>query len=257
MKLLLVIFVLHTGLGFLLDDFNRNLYRCPPIIHRSARLFTYGQYCIEFVVGNPTYWSDARDYCHHRGGTLVSIPDSGTQKFLMKAVEWQQFSPDSKGLWIGLNDRSNENHYVWENGDGLHGFTYWGKDEPSKLIHFAQDCVVLQIKDGGHWWDEPCGLWPFTYNFICQYDMLPTTTHKTTHTTSNIKTTTASTPMKTTTTTVRETTLSTTSPTTKTTTPVMMTTTVACQDIDCQKSCPGGYSGVFVGNDGCISCRCI
>ncbi|XP_045207460.2 snaclec convulxin subunit beta-like [Mercenaria mercenaria] len=259
----LIVFVdflfLHTVLAFLLQDSNRDLHRCPHNVHRSSRLFTYDRYCIEFVIGHPTYWRDARDYCHHRGGTLVTIPDAQTQSFLMKALHWLQFDPDSKGLWIGLNDRDQEEQYKWDNGHKLHGFKYWGEKEPSGLFHFAQDCVVLQYHDHGHWWDEPCGLWPYTYDFICQYDMIPTTTRKTTLPLTTKTTTTTTTTATTTTTTATTTRKSTTTkmiPTSISTTQVLTTTTVACQDIDCQKSCPGGYSGVYVGNDGCVTCRC-
>lgn len=57
-----------------------------------------------------------RDYCHKKGGILVTIPDASTQAFLMKALGWLKFDPDSKGLWIGLNDRADEDHWKWDNG---------------------------------------------------------------------------------------------------------------------------------------------
>ena len=77
-------------------------------------------------------------------------------------------SEDPYGIWIGLNDITEEGHYSWVNGDAL-DFTYWAPGQPDDY-HGHEDCTGLwyaYATTGFLWDDLPCGN---SYAFVCKLD---------------------------------------------------------------------------------------
>jgi len=51
-------------------------------------------------------------------------------------------------------------------------YTKWAPGEDgTNILHWAQDCVVLDSDHGGQWFDITCNTWPAYYGYICQYGM--------------------------------------------------------------------------------------
>ncbi|XP_067662768.1 lectin BRA-3-like [Haliotis asinina] len=215
--------------------------RCPASIKANQYVRAFRDRCYEFAIYREVYWEDASKDCIHKGGSLATVNDLATQKFFENSLS--SLKSTRHGIWIGLNDRASEAHYTWVSGEQT-TFTYWASGEPS-ILHSLEDCVLMRSSEGYHWEDQPCNLWPKHYSYICQYDMLPTTT-MTTSTTS----TTTTTP---TTITTTATTTTTTTPTTTTTT-TTTTTSTPCQLLSCTLDC--SLNGFKTGPDGCPICTC-
>ncbi|XP_052788723.1 collectin-10-like [Mya arenaria] len=175
--------------------------------------------------------------CKVRGGHLVQISDADMQAFLMTSLSTMGYGASGGvALWIGLNDRQTEGRWVWDNGTPLQGYTHWAAGETSGTAqHTAEDCVVLQFTDQGLWHDKVCHIFLFKADFICQYDASAAPTTTTTSTTTSTTSTT----------------------TTTTTTPATTTTVNTCPDVECDVTCPQGYSGLYLKPNGCIACSCL
>jgi hypothetical protein len=109
-------------------------------------------------------WPTALAVCLARQGTLAVIQDAGEMRFLVETMVADQrgFGDADSRAWIGLNDRENENEFVWANGDDA-SFRIWHPEEPNDLG--GEDCVSLLFRDELYaWYDLPCGR---ELDFIC------------------------------------------------------------------------------------------
>ncbi|KAM6977347.1 macrophage mannose receptor 1 [Aplochiton taeniatus] len=125
--------------------------------------------CYKIVVGSDkNTWQEARSYCIHQGGNLVSILSDKEQAFL--TTKMLNYPED---LWIGMNDVNWEMRFLWTEGRGV-TYTNWAKGHPTSVpdgrYSFREevfDCVVIvgsNSKQTGFWKVEDCDL---SRGFIC------------------------------------------------------------------------------------------
>lgn len=151
-------------------------YRCPPYLHRDEYLRTNGNLCYQFI-RSEDYWHHALNNCRKHGGTLVEIREPATQKFILRSLHdlnWRR-----NGLWIGAHDKNHESYWEWASG-GPVTWNNWADDQHGCCFGAFEDCAVFRFSAGGTWHDYPCHSLFHQYSYICQFDMLPTTTAKTT-----------------------------------------------------------------------------
>ncbi|KAK3582804.1 hypothetical protein CHS0354_035742 [Potamilus streckersoni] len=158
--------VKDPGSGFLIGD-AASFSRCPVTVLRTQFLKVYREKCFEFVIDHETYWDNADKDCRSRGGHLATIGDKETQVFIMETLRSIGFN--KHGIWIGLNDREHEQHWVWATGENLGSYRNWGNQQGNGITHLTDDCVHLRYIDGGQWHDSPCHLGTYHYTYICQY----------------------------------------------------------------------------------------
>jgi len=76
-------------------------------------LFTVDDRCYELSEVQRT-WNDAALDCMRKGGNLAHIPDEHHQIEMYNIVHQHH---EAHGVWIGLNDRGHEEHFVWASGN--------------------------------------------------------------------------------------------------------------------------------------------
>ena len=118
-------------------------FKCPAQEHnRTSRL----------------NWENARRDCLGYGGDLVSIANQSEMSFVYNKSSkfWNQH------YWIGLNDRRNENQFVWSDGTLYNASVYsnWNPGEPNDRA--GEDCVELYRTS---WNDNGC---KEEYGYICE-----------------------------------------------------------------------------------------
>lgn len=100
-------------------------------------------------------WTTGRDRCEDDGAHLVVIDDE-TENAYVRLL-------GLGNLWIGLNDRVDEDMFVWVTGAEL-SYENWSDDEPNNSG--GEDCVEMQ--SDGEWNDEACDD-VFRYRrFVCE-----------------------------------------------------------------------------------------
>ncbi|KAL4221013.1 C-type lectin (CTL) or carbohydrate-recognition domain (CRD) [Mactra antiquata] len=170
--ILMIAVLFDKSFQFLLDTRENSVSRCPTTVTHDAFLRTFRDKCYEFVIYQQKYWSDARNDCKSKGGDLIVIPDAETQNFVIMTLQDLRNSHD--GIWLGLSDRKHELHWEWVNGEPLTGYNNWGyKQGGANILHLTQDCAQIRLNDHGLWHDRECHLWPNTFPYICEFDMLP------------------------------------------------------------------------------------
>ena len=78
-------------------------------------LAQYQQSCYEYVPRRAS-WSHAEYECRHNGGHLLAVNDAQEEAFIQRFV---QATDSQHALWMGLNDRSSEEHFAWVSGKTL------------------------------------------------------------------------------------------------------------------------------------------
>ena len=83
---------------------------------------------------------NARNVCRSYDGDLVSVANKDESDFLIKHAD----AHHDEYFWIGLNDRSHENKFVWSDGTPFSSsvFNNWGRGEPNN--HLGEHCANLQ-----------------------------------------------------------------------------------------------------------------
>ena len=119
----------------------------------SQQAFEHRSYLFCLQVAD---WVGARDFCAQSGYHLTSIRDAAADRFLGQVTAG--FA--NAHWWIGLNDRQQEGHFVWEAGTPV-TYVKWGAGEPNNVGN--EDCGELnRFGRNGGWNDEPCdGALPF------------------------------------------------------------------------------------------------
>ena len=88
---------------------------CPAVVNQRSNpqnIFQNGNICYEYVALSKA-WLEAQNYCNTTGGHLVSIENQGQQTFISNMLS--QLSVVNP-VWLGLNDRLNEEHWVLDTG---------------------------------------------------------------------------------------------------------------------------------------------
>uniref|UniRef100_A0A7I4YB27 EGF-like domain-containing protein n=1 Tax=Haemonchus contortus TaxID=6289 RepID=A0A7I4YB27_HAECO len=121
------------------------------------------QNCLRFVLSQSSY-SDARQFCHDAGGSLVDD---------LSEVKHQFLQSESAGFdfWLGLTNFNNSG-YVWDGPDGtpplpLSNPTYWVNNQ-QPVYDASKECVFwdsTQQLSGNTWTPDACSI---KRSFICQ-----------------------------------------------------------------------------------------
>jgi cysteine-rich repeat protein len=91
-------------------------------------------------------WQDAHTDCTSRSTHLASISDGVEQDFLAGLAVATS--------WLGGQDMSTEDTFVWSTGEPFDAYTNWGPTQPDNAPGSEADCVALDV--GGLWQDDPC-----------------------------------------------------------------------------------------------------
>ncbi|XP_052817960.1 macrophage mannose receptor 1-like [Mya arenaria] len=131
-----------------------------------GKLFTIDNTCYE-LVNTTKSWTSAEDDCQRRGGHLVHIQDDVQQNRLYGVVKQYLH----RHVWIGLNDREAEEHFIWSSGDPVN-YTNWhpGRDSPVPEFLLHEDCVRMDMSYTGQWDDVRCG---DALGYICEFATSP------------------------------------------------------------------------------------
>ena len=94
-------------------------------------------------------WENARNYCLSYGGDLVSVSSRSETDF----INSHKSKAENEYFWIGLNDRHEENVFVWSDGTPYDKSIYsnWLPNEPNS--QGDEDCVDLYPTQ---WNDNSC-----------------------------------------------------------------------------------------------------
>jgi len=109
------------------------------------RVLSYNGHTYAATKNNMT-WEEADTLSNQHGGYLVTINDAQENTFL--ADNYSSFISE---LWIGYNDKDNEDTWVWANGE-TSTYTSWATHEPNDVD--GEDCAV--IYESGVWNDVTC-----------------------------------------------------------------------------------------------------
>uniref|UniRef100_A0A674MZJ4 C-type lectin domain-containing protein n=1 Tax=Takifugu rubripes TaxID=31033 RepID=A0A674MZJ4_TAKRU len=134
--------------------------------HCDLGYLLYGDFCYKFVTESVSNWNDAETQCQRDQAHLASFH---SQEELTRSSEVRRplFSAAHMpaAAWIGLNDISNENHFVYT--DGTPDFVPWAPNQPDNWQD-NEDCVQLRgmnHHEPGKLNDDFC---TSTKEFICK-----------------------------------------------------------------------------------------
>ncbi|XP_070184585.1 uncharacterized protein, partial [Littorina saxatilis] len=143
---------------------------CPIHATPSHPIRLHGDACYQFHMRESRDFSAAQAECRSQGGSGVIIRDSDTQRFLFDTIE-REFH--YRGVvWIGLNDIAKEGSFTWVDGSPV-TFSFWAPGQPG-FFGSLEDCVAMDMRDGGHWYDYLCEDFLFInapHPFICQFPL--------------------------------------------------------------------------------------
>ena len=112
-------------------------------------------------------WNEAKDFCNHYGGHLVSINSYDENVFLTGFI---RNSPQDYYI-IGLSNYADGTYSTWEDGYPV-SFTNWGRNQPDNS-EGAQHTVRIMNVDTDIWnygdWDD-FGNYYTALPFICEWD---------------------------------------------------------------------------------------
>ncbi|VDI22639.1 Hypothetical predicted protein [Mytilus galloprovincialis] len=90
-----------------------DLSACPTRIRTLKHVRVYTDACVLFVE-HELSWDDARKSCRSLGGDLVTVKDSGKEKFILDSLRLEHWN--AANVWIGLTDRAKEGDWRWIDG---------------------------------------------------------------------------------------------------------------------------------------------
>ncbi|GFO27537.1 aggrecan core protein [Plakobranchus ocellatus] len=132
--------------------------------------------CFHFVLYKKKAYSDANDECRDDGGTLALAKTKELNDYLSDKV--LNFYLKRDEVWIGLHDKSNENTFVWEDGEKMewNNFDKGNGPDNNFAVRTFEDCVALDVKNS-KWHDFQCVRSPLSWisgseprkKYICQY----------------------------------------------------------------------------------------
>jgi hypothetical protein len=93
-------------------------------------------------------WTQARTACQSLGGHLVSINAAAENDAVAALV-------GGAVVWIGANDRDDEDSWAWADTGEPFAFMQWKNGEPND--DGTEDCATLDGGAAGRWGDTECG----------------------------------------------------------------------------------------------------
>ena len=120
--------------------------------------------CFQMSNDMKTY-DGAANHCHSIGGLLVEPRTTVETDEVVNFARTQQnkFWAEDR-FWIGINDKNQENLFVYESNAKQVGFTRWSQGQPDNSND--EDCV--EIWHGNEWNDAQCDI---KFPFVCQKSM--------------------------------------------------------------------------------------
>ncbi|XP_077993133.1 macrophage mannose receptor 1-like [Glandiceps talaboti] len=124
----------------------------------------YGSKCFLAISSvssdNRLNWDDALLDCRGRGGDLASFHSDDELRYVKTNSKVLNFVDE---FWIGLNDKDEENGFVWTDGSPVN-FVSWDDDEPNDYNN-EEDCVEMTFAAPKGWNDRKCTR---KKNWVCQ-----------------------------------------------------------------------------------------
>lgn len=120
-------------------------------IATAGDLFIYNDH--EYALTSPGLaWIDAEAEAVAWGGHLVTINNQDEQDWLANTFPYA----DYPGLWIGINDVTEEGVWEWLSGEPV-TYTNWAPGEPNNRGGFGEeeDAAVMNWNSYGQWNDVP------------------------------------------------------------------------------------------------------
>ena len=122
----------------------------------NALLSYFFQKIMEDINGNYFYkhpnkmdYDSAITTCSEINAHLMDFGDDFEANLKkMKAVKTFYHMEDVTNIWIGLDDKTKENHWIWKHSNKTlpTNSSLWAPGEPDSL-HSSHDCVEVHIKD--------------------------------------------------------------------------------------------------------------
>ena len=110
-------------------------------------------------------WDDAETDCENEDGHLVSISSNIENSFVYSLAK-----NANKDVWIGLNDKTVENSFVWSDGTTCL-YRQWDDNQPNGGN--SEDCTKMK-KGNGQWVDKKCSDKGTKYYYVCETPTLTT-----------------------------------------------------------------------------------
>ena len=127
-------------------------------IHIACDQETYGGHDYLFCTGSAmTDWESAQSACYSEGFHLLTLDSSGEDSWAVSIIQTYGSYPTGQ-WWLGYNDRSTEDDWVWEDGSS-DSYTNWYTYQPDH----SGDCAHFPYN--GQWDDTSCDA---EFSFICE-----------------------------------------------------------------------------------------
>ncbi|MGI0481327.1 C-type lectin domain-containing protein [Geminocystis sp. CENA526] len=98
-------------------------------------------------------WENAQQWAEKKGGNLVTINDEKENQWLVETF----LTPETKFLWIGINDVEKEGDFVWISGEKSDYFN-WAKGEPNNNPEHGGEHFGT-LNGIANPFDRPVGTW--------------------------------------------------------------------------------------------------
>ncbi|XP_063420194.1 perlucin-like protein [Mytilus trossulus] len=104
-------------------------------------------------------WENAKVQCQTGEGHLVKIENSEESTWIKSIIKDQ--------MWIGLNDRQTEGHWVWDSDNSTLTYNDWSPSEPNggEIESCCMFCKAACWISSYRWNDAPCYL---NYGYVCE-----------------------------------------------------------------------------------------
>ena len=124
-----------------------------------------GNECLQMSVDTKTY-DDAANYCRSIGSSLIEpmSPEENNALVDFIATRSNKFWSENY-FWIGINDKAQENKFVYESSGQQVTFTLWASGQPDNAWG-GEDCGMLWFRDNQWKWNDAACSSKFA--FACQ-----------------------------------------------------------------------------------------
>ena len=126
---------------------------------------------IEYMVhvGQKTY-EEAVTYCKIEGGKLAEPKSSEANNDIVTLAN-NSLSGSFIGVWIGIDDKSQEGHFTYASDSTSISYTDWDTAQPDNgayQVNLEEDCIMLLKWSGANrfkWSDAACYV---KKTFVCE-----------------------------------------------------------------------------------------
>ncbi|KAK7467835.1 hypothetical protein BaRGS_00036941, partial [Batillaria attramentaria] len=147
----------HDAAEWHIDDPTRTCDQQPVKRCPSSEWSKFQSSCYR-VVKTKLSWTEAKDDCKRRDGTLAEIGTSEENEF---AKGLAKKSGGGVSVWLGGTDSSDEGTWVWDASRRPVQFTEWADNEPNNwkgISSNGEDCLEIRYNYNFKWNDVTCSL---------------------------------------------------------------------------------------------------